>query len=107
MKRIHIALGVCDVAQSIADYSDRLGCAPVVVIEGEYALWRTPEMNLSIRRVEQSIGTLRHLGWEDSSVSTFSQESDCNGIVWEKFNANLQAAEIKMAWPESTYEGEG
>lgn len=104
MKRIHIALGVADVGRSIADYSVRFGCDPVAVVADEYALWRTAQVNFSIRRVAEGVGALRHLGWEDSSATTFSEESDCNGIVWERFNAELQAGEIKAAWPQSTYE---
>ncbi len=105
MKKIHIAIGVLDIARSVEDYSRRLECAPSVVIPNEYALWRTANVNFSIRRVSQSSGTLRHLGWEDASVSQFSQDVDVNGITWERFNAKLQAKEIKESWPQSNYEG--
>ncbi len=103
MKRIHIAIGVSDIARSVEDYSQRLGGRPSVVIPNEYALWRTEHLNFSIRRVSELPGTLRHLGWEDPSVANFTQETDPNGIIWERFNAELQAKEIKDAWPQSKY----
>jgi hypothetical protein len=46
------------------------------------------------------------LGWEDASVSQFTQDVDVNGITWERFNAKLQANEIKETWPQSNYEGD-
>ena len=39
MKKIHIAIGVSDIARSVAGYSKRLGCQPAVVVPNEYALW--------------------------------------------------------------------
>ena len=101
MKKIHIAIGVSDIAKSVEDYSIRLDCQPSVVIPNEYALWRTETLNFSIRKVSEFPGTLRHLGWEDPAVSIFTQDTDTNGIVWERFNAELQADEIKKAWPQS------
>lgn len=103
MKKIHIAIGVLDIARSVEDYSQRLGSQPSVVIPNEYALWRTEILNFSIRRVSELPGTLRHLGWEDSAASNFTQDTDANGIVWERFNAEMQADEIKDAWPQSQY----
>jgi uncharacterized protein YunC (DUF1805 family) len=90
MKKFHIAIGVSNVEQSIVDYSLRLEQEPQLVIKGEYALWRTGSLNFSIRKtmntVGTTVGTIRHLGWEDSDVITFTKETDSNGIVWEKFN---------------------
>jgi len=97
-QRFHLALGVADIAASVRDYSARLGCEPEVVVEGEYALWRTHALNVSIRRSGE-IG-LRHLGWEDDSASTFSKQADINGIVWEHFSAELQQREIRALWPQ-------
>ena len=102
MKKIHIAIGVSDIERSVKDYSKRLGM-PSFVVPNEYALWRTECVNFSIRRVAESPGTLRHLGWEDQTASDFTQDTDVNGIVWERFNANHQAEEIKDAWPQSNY----
>ena len=99
MNRIHVALGVVDVSASIADYSRRLGCRPAAVVAGEYALWRTAQVNLSIRRTSGETGPLRHLGWEDPGAARFTQETDVNGIVWERFSAELQNQEIKDVWP--------
>jgi len=100
MRKIHIALGVENIERSIEDYSNRLGCEPLVVIPNEYALWRTATINLSIRRAENGEAPLRHLGWEDDSATEFSKETDVNGIVWERFNQQLQQKEIEDIWPK-------
>ena len=99
MKRLHIALGVSNIEESIKDYSQRLECEPIVVVPNEYALWRTANINLSIRRVDDGKNPLRHLGWEDDSASKFTQDTDVNGIVWERFNKQLQEKEIADTWP--------
>ena len=103
MRKIHIAIGVLNIASSVEDYSRRLGCLPAVVISNEYALWRTSTINFSIRLDPNAPGALRHLGWEDSSVCEFTQDKDVNGIIWEQFNADQQAKEIKDTWPLSKY----
>jgi hypothetical protein len=103
MRVLHLALSVSNVAQSIEDYSSRLRAAPVVVISGEYALWRTETLNLSIRKTSDSMGALRHLGWEDSAAVEFTTEIDCNGIAWEKFAPFHQAQEINKIWPDTNY----
>jgi len=104
MKKFHIAIGVSDIACSIEDYSYRLNCSPTLIIPNEYALWRTENLNLSIRRVDTNSGIVRHLGWEDNSALHFSQDKDINGIVWENFSAKQQAMEINEIWPEAKYE---
>ena len=99
MKKFHIAINVADLALSVQDYSARLGSAPEVLVPDEYALWRTPTLNFSIRKEAGSpAGALRHLGWEDDSAERFSAEADVNGIVWEKFNEALQKEEIANAF---------
>lgn len=103
MRKIHIALSVANIDESVADYSARLAMAPVVIVPNEYALWRTETINLSIRRTIDRPGTLRHLGWEDGLASEYSAETDCNGIVWERFSSRDQEHEIKTAWPSVTY----
>ena len=104
MKRIHIALATQDIEASIEDYSVRLGANPNVVIAGEYALWRTQWINLSLRQDNNAPpGVLRHLGWEDTETSEFSSDTDCNGVVWERFTAKQQAEEIEALWPGSGY----
>lgn len=50
MRVLHLALAVSNIEQSVADYSARLGVLPVVVVPGEYALWRAEALNLSIRK---------------------------------------------------------
>lgn len=100
MKRIHIALSTTDIAASVADYNKRLGAKPVALIPDEYALWRTAEVNLSIRKDKsKTSGTLRHLGFENSDASGFKAERDVNGILWEAFNTTAQDDEIERIWP--------
>lgn len=103
-RKIHIAIATTDIAQTIEDYSRRLGKDPCVVIDGEYALWRTDSINMSIRQDKKcKTGELRHLGWEDPNAVAFTEDVDVNGIVWENFNAVHQADEIKDAWPNTIY----
>ena len=103
MRRFHIAISVSDIAASVEDYSGRLGQQPVLIIPGEYALWRTDRLNLSIRYAPASAGELRHLGWEDPQAQTLSVERDVNGLVWECFSARDQAREIVANWPDTDY----
>lgn len=95
MKRFHLALGVKDIKKSVKDYSKRLARKPTIVVPGAYALWRTPTLNFSIRKVSVAKGTLRHLGWEESSAKKFTKSKDVNGIVWESFSGDLQREEIR------------
>ena len=104
MRVLHLALAVSNIEQSVADYSARLGVLPVVVVPGEYALWRTETLNLSIRKTSETPGIMRHLGWEDEKAAELSTETDCNGIVWEKFAASHQAQEINEIWPNANYQ---
>ena len=102
--RIHIALSVSNVEASVIDYSQRLKAEPCAVVSGQYALWRTKNVNFSIRQAEPP-GVLRHLGFEDSTASEFTEETDCNGLTWERFSAQQQAQEINDIWPETAYKG--
>ncbi len=107
-KRFHLALGVIDLAATIADYQVRLGQAPDLVIPHTYALWRTDHLNLSLRQLpapdpgQPAPAPLRHLGWEVDSTDSFTTTIDCNGIPWETFTAAQQRAEILALWPEAT-----
>lgn len=95
-KRFHISLAVADLTTSVKDYSKRLGADPVVVVPNRYALWRTDLLNFSISQKPGEIpGTLRHVGFEDSSLTDFTENQDCNGITWEYFTAQAQDEEIK------------
>jgi len=105
VKKLHIAISTSKLEETIVDYSVRLEAEPCIVVPGEYALWRTEILNVSIRHDNScSTGTLRHLGWEDPNVSEFTEETDVNGIVWEKFSAQQQADEINKLWPQANYE---
>lgn len=46
---------------------------------------------------------MRHLGWEDDRADGFTTDTDCNGILWERFAAHHQAAEINEIWPDAHY----
>lgn len=102
MKKFHVAISVSDIGKSIDDYSTRLNCKPCVIIENEYALWRTDILNLSIRKSNDP-GKLRHLGWEDPAANQFTEDKDVNGIIWEKFNSNDQLQEIRANWPDVNF----
>jgi hypothetical protein len=102
MQRFHLALTTHNLESTISDYSVRLGIAPEVVVQGEYALWRTDSLNVSVRvDLSSKAGSLRHLGFEDSLVPCFSEEVDVNGLVWERFSATVQKEEIETMWPGS------
>lgn len=105
MKRFHIAVAVSNIARSVEDYTRRLGMPPAVIVPGEYALWRTDHLNLSIRRTDDAPGTLRHLGWEDPAAEAFTLDEDENGITWERFNAAAQDKEILDRWPNALFTG--
>jgi hypothetical protein len=49
---------------------------------------------------------LRHLGWEDDEADFFTTDTDCNGILWERFAAHHQATEINEIWPDAGYSPE-
>ena len=107
MKKFHIALGVTHIEESVRDYSLRLGQEADVVIPGEYALWRTQTLNVSIRRVPlKDSAKLRHLGWENPEAEEFTKTLDCNGLLWEEFSAHQQALEIEKTWPGADYQSE-
>lgn len=90
MRRLHVALAVDDLEATINDYSQRLGAEPVTVVAGRYALWRTPEVNLSVNSDVDIGERLRHLGFEDDDVMTKSQDIDVNGLMWESFSPRWQ-----------------
>lgn len=104
MQRLHLAISTDNIDGSVEDYSTRFGRTPDVVVEGEYALWRTATLNVSLRQDKSCApGSLRHLGWEDPDAEAFTLDTDVNGIVWERFNAGQQADEINLTWPGTNY----
>lgn len=104
MKKLHLAISTSRVTDTIADYSARFGVEPCSFVAGEYALWRTESLNVSIRHdASCPTGTLRHLGWEDPNAAESSEDVDVNGITWERFSAEQQADEINALWPEAKY----
>ena len=105
VKKLHLAISTDKIDETVADYSARLGMEPCSVVPDEYALWRTEHLNVSVRRdLSCNSGSLRHLGWEDPAAQEFTRDTDVNGIVWERFNAQHQADEINEIWPEANYQ---
>ncbi|MBW4417768.1 MAG: hypothetical protein KME13_00905 [Myxacorys californica WJT36-NPBG1] len=94
MKRFHIALAVNNLQASIADYTQRLGQDPTVIVLDKYAMWRTDLLNFSINQLPEHAGQLRHLGFEDETAQGFSSERDANGIEWELFSPEAQDEKI-------------
>lgn len=104
MKKLHLAIATHNLVASVRDYTARLGCEPCVVVENQYALWRTETVNMSVRLdVLCKPGELRHLGWEDAQAVEFTSTEDVNNIVWEHFSAPQQAQEIEQEWPGTGY----
>ncbi len=100
-KKFHLAFAVESIAESVKDYSIKLSAKPNVLVDYEYALWRTETLNFSIRKVAkgQRAG-FRHMGWENELTKGMTEDKDVNGIVWESFDAKTQMDEILSLWPE-------
>ncbi len=108
-RRFHLALAVDDLDATIADYTVRLGEAPAVVVDGRYAVWRTPEINLSVSVPETGPGPgsaaaqrLRHVGFEDDDAVAGPRTVDVNGVEWEAFSLPHQDAEIARVYGPPT-----
>ena len=101
--KIHIAISVKDINTSIKEYNKFLNCNPVLVVENEYALWRTKELNLSLRKTDDSPGVIRHLGFESKKHKGFNSFTDSNGVLWELFDKKAQAKEINELWDDANY----
>jgi catechol 2,3-dioxygenase-like lactoylglutathione lyase family enzyme len=102
-KRFHVALAVRDFDEAIHDYTARLGAEPCCTVENTYALWRTPEVNLSISVNPERAGSLRHVGFEDSSAPAMTMDNDRNGVEWEHFSEAQQDEEIRSRWPNARF----
>jgi len=94
MKRFHLAIAVEDFGASLEAYSRRLSAAPELLVPGRFALWRTELLNVTISCKPGQAAGLRHVGFEDVSVSTPYEERDLNGIIWEYFSADAQMKEL-------------
>jgi len=102
--KVHLAVAVANIETSVEEYSRLLGARPVVIVPGQYALWRTTELNFSIRRTDDAAGTVRHVGFERDDALEFTKHVDANGLVWETFNRFDQAKEIASLWPHVPYD---
>ena len=94
MKRFHIALAVADMDASVADYSTRLGQPPQAVVIDTYAMWRTDQLNFSIRRDAERAGQVVQIGFEDDAATGFSSDTDLNGLEWQRFSTLEQDLQI-------------
>ncbi|MBX3690071.1 hypothetical protein [Dokdonella sp.] len=94
MKRFHIAIAVADVDASIADYSKRLGQPPQAVVLDTYAMWRTNQLNLSVRHDPAHAGQILQIGFEDDAATGFASDTDINGIEWQRFSTLEQDLQI-------------
>ena len=103
MQKIHLALAVTNLNESITDYTERLESEPCLVIQNQYALWRTGLLNLSITQVHNpgEKAGFRHLGWEDEQAKGFTSSEDTNGITWEHFDFPSQIEAIQQKWPDA------
>lgn len=101
--KVHIAISVSNLNNSIAEYTKFLNKEPDLVIKNDYALWRTEVLNLSLRVTNDKPGIVRHVGFENDEHSTFSEFKDSDGVVWELFNKSGQAEEINKFWPDVEY----
>ena len=98
-KKFHIAVAVSDIEATVKEYAHRLSAEPTLIVAGEYALWRTATLNFSIRKTKDAPGVVRHIGWEDPDATGFTQETDANGLLWERFTEQDQHEEITRLWP--------
>lgn len=98
MQRFHIALAVADLDASINDYSKRFAQPPQAVVPGVYAMWRTSQLNFSIRQQPERAGQLCNFGFEDDTAEGFSSETDVNGVPWERFSAVEQDLQVILTY---------
>ena len=97
--KVHIAISVSDISKSVNQYTVFLKQKPILVIPDQYASWRTNKINLSLRKTNEMLGTIRHLGFEDDSFSSFNTFTDNNGVLWDTFNKVDQKHKIQTIWP--------
>jgi hypothetical protein len=98
MRRLHIALAVRQLGESIEDYTHRLSVPAVVVVPHKYAMSRTESLNFAITEQPEHSGNLRHLGFDDDDASGMSTDTDTNGIVWELFSQAVQDQAIVVVY---------
>lgn len=102
--KVHVALGVAQLKPAVEEYTRLLAREPALVIPDAYALFRTRELNLSLRVTATEAGQVRHLGFERDEPTAFETVRDAAGVTWELFDASGQAEEIHVAFPDCDYE---
>ena len=103
MKRIHIAITISDLTDSIIEYSTKFGTDPICTVKDTWALWLTPELNFSIEVKPEQAGEIKHIGFEDPSAESMIREKDINGLEWENFTIEQQKELIFKIWPHAEY----
>lgn len=103
MKRFHISLSVADLAESIAEYTRRLGKPPRTMVTDTYAMWRTDELNFSVVRDAEHAGQVRNIGFEDDAAAEYDRDVDINGVVWERFSSLTQDLKITLRYGTPVY----
>ncbi|MGH8117347.1 MAG: hypothetical protein ACREP0_00365 [Rhodanobacteraceae bacterium] len=103
MKRFHISLSVADVADSIADYTRRLGKPPRTMVRDTYAMWRTDELNFSVVQDPEHAGQMRNIGFEDDGAADYDHDVDINGVIWERFSSLTQDLKITLRFGIPVY----
>lgn len=104
MERVHIAIGVSSLSESISFYEKKFSVSPELIIPHEYALFKTETMNISLRVVPENQIGVRHVGVESMRFDSFTAEKDPSGVLWESFNEQAQYDEIEEIWPNSIKE---
>ena len=121
MKRLHVHVGVDDLANSVRFYSTLFGSEPTV-LKGDYAKWMLddPRVNFAISKGNHARQGIEHLGIQVESTEELSEVygrlkaadrpvleegqttccyaksekswiSDPDGVVWEAFFTNGEA----------------
>ena len=121
MKRLHVHVGVADLARSIRFYSTLFAAEPTVV-KGDYAKWMLddPRVNFAISAGQHAINGIEHLGIQAESTDELGEVSgrlkaadrpvleegrttccyaksekswiaDPDGVVWETFYTEGEA----------------
>lgn len=103
MKRLHVHVGVSDLARSISFYSGLFGAAPTVTKE-DYAKWMLddPRVNFAISQHEGAAKGVEHLGVqvEDASelAEVYGRLKAARGPVLEEGATTCCYAKSEKSW---------
>ena len=103
MKRLHVHVGVDDLAQSIRFYSTLFGTAPTVT-EADYAKWmlEDPRVNFAISAGRHAGSGIEHLGIQvedsDELAEVYARLKAAEGPVLEEGATTCCYARSDKAW---------